>query len=1146
MGLQELPPEILYAISQDVVALGPSRLVGLTRVSRRLHAISNEVLYSTDVHESGGLRSMYYGLKTGLNNVVKLCLSAGADPDLRFRSRKDLDSYFLPVSQAPSHRPRNSNDIGMHFPESDFHIENGRNAHGPSLSENPGSRAVDLSFHHEQPFLSNKAFYWTPLHVAATRGDAGLLSLLLDHGANPKSAGRGVCPCYYNPLRRTFSRRLPLYGQYKPEMLERTLVTRWSALHVAVCKGNLDSAEQLIGHMGLAHVPVSDESVLAEAQQFFREEPTLQTTAELYPDMISRLTPRLDPLPPLHVAADKYESLEDLARLYAILDQAGSLDGPHPAIDIMDAFGDTPFAVAVFSGRIQIFGSWLRDHGADINYALLDPRGERRSILNALCKCGLYKNALLLMDLNVDINKDTELHSGGRHEPALHLCCGCYFYTDDPIMEEPLVKRREAIVLIKRLIQSGADVNTKARRGTTALMSAAQSNFTAAVRELLEAKPDVGAEDDDGDSALHHAVTYSLSLFPGPGLSAAIAVIQLLLDAGADPNQHSARSGPPLFRRQYRRDGSLVFIREEFDQFSAGLSGSQNAMVFIAPLLITRGADPNIYLEDRRDIGEGTLEEQLETLRGRSLAVSAFFLGEFDSLQSLVACGTNVSRQDYLLMMRSLIDANFRSMGNTSKAVEALFRLLNCQSSSSERSEDRKFIMDAWMEVLFRAVGSRPKLVKALIPHIYLTDMRGPGGKTVLHLVAQWEKKALEKPDRFHLRIHEVLIGLLRCGAGRQIDQPDNKGRSPLHIAIGRGNLYLAKQLVVYGASLHIEHRSLDGSTTISPLRFAIRNYSKASQFKVAVGILGAFNRLHRSADRSFGNFGLLKDLILHFGGNTFDKPGIILFRTTKLLQKLFEIERDVNESDELGNTALHHLIQLLCPSDQSTNDSENLEDIFSSQLPICAANGFVGIKSVAGTTQNLLSESPEEQNTCINMDGHNLRYDSDSDYGDPEKDNRFDLEGYSNDDRDSSDVSDDEECQEAFPRKVLGGSVLDRCSAWIQVFCSLLLEGASLTTRNNSGKTALDYIDELRACEPHTCPEVYRPIIPSLRDFVKRPPFEPEVLAQLDDADLEAIGQPLLCVHDFISFSMDEDELEKAREYEMDGGGEYEWVPYW
>lgn len=274
-------------------------------------------------------------------------------------------------------------------------------------------------------------------------------------------------------------------------------------------------------------------------------------------------------------------------------------------------------------------------------------------------------------------------------------------------------------------MHADADVDARAKRGTTALMSAAKLNFPAAVRELLEGKPDVGAEDVDGHSALHHAVRWGLTEGFGPRMSEALDTIRLLLDNGADPNQQGAGgSHPPLFAGRYR----IGVARQEppgagpktFYPGDRTPDGSQWPMASIAPLLITKGADPNIYLDHPRDRGH-SLAAQVIDLQGHSLAVTAFYEGEFDSLDSLVASGTLVPYHDYRLMMRSLNDPYIRSRGSEKAAVQSLFRVLKSPSLQLGRPDDKKNIMDAWTQLFRHARRSRPKLARIIAPHLSVT-----------------------------------------------------------------------------------------------------------------------------------------------------------------------------------------------------------------------------------------------------------------------------------------------------------------------------------------------------------------------------------------------------------------------------------------
>lgn len=218
----------------------------LTRANRRLHAISNPILYETDLRDTGGVISMCFGLASERINIVKLCLSAGCKPDLRIETCHDLNRIFL-----NNNKKDDALNFSMWFSK---HLQIARNGCEPfERGGYRGGHYSDSDRDGNKPFQSVKSFFWTPLHFAAIRNDVELLALLLDHGASPNAGGRGVCPCYWQRLRRTVDRCEPPQSEFTAHMLERRLVTRWSPLHVAVCHGNLDCVEYLVSRFGLPH-----------------------------------------------------------------------------------------------------------------------------------------------------------------------------------------------------------------------------------------------------------------------------------------------------------------------------------------------------------------------------------------------------------------------------------------------------------------------------------------------------------------------------------------------------------------------------------------------------------------------------------------------------------------------------------------------------------------------------------------------------------------------------------------------------------------------------------------------------------------------------------------------------------------------------
>lgn len=90
-------------------------------------------------------------------------------------------------------------------------------------------------------------------------------------------------------------------------------------------------------------------------------------------------------------------------------------------------------------------------------------------------------------------------------------------------------------VAMAMLNQPNLDPDSRGLNGVTALMSYAWRDDTDAVRKLLDRGANVNAQDNDGDAALH-----------GVAKSGNIEIIDMLLEKGADPNLKNKLGGTPL------------------------------------------------------------------------------------------------------------------------------------------------------------------------------------------------------------------------------------------------------------------------------------------------------------------------------------------------------------------------------------------------------------------------------------------------------------------------------------------------------------------------------------------------------------------------------------------------------------------------
>lgn len=121
--------------------------------------------------------------------------------------------------------------------------------------------------------------------------------------------------------------------------------------------------------------------------------------------------------------------------------------------------------------------------------------------------------------------------------------------------------------IVRRLSESGADVNAQTRQGGTALMYAASAGWPAVVRYLLRMGADVNHANRRGETALLLSIP---APWPQQDQERALDCVNQLLAAGASVNSRSA-------------DGATAL--------HAAIGRDQLAAV---RLLLLRGADPNL------------------------------------------------------------------------------------------------------------------------------------------------------------------------------------------------------------------------------------------------------------------------------------------------------------------------------------------------------------------------------------------------------------------------------------------------------------------------------------------------------------------------------------------------------------------------
>jgi ankyrin repeat protein len=143
-----------------------------------------------------------------------------------------------------------------------------------------------------------------------------------------------------------------------------------------------------------------------------------------------------------------------------------------------------------------------------------------------------------------------------------------------------------------RLLAKGANVNTPAPDGTTAVMWAASNDDVELVRALVRAGANVKVKNQFGTSALTEAA-----------IVGSAPIIDVLLKAGADPNTKNpegetplmaaARSGKVAAAKVLMEAGADVNAKEEFGGQSALMWAAAQSQAEMVKFLATHGADVN-------------------------------------------------------------------------------------------------------------------------------------------------------------------------------------------------------------------------------------------------------------------------------------------------------------------------------------------------------------------------------------------------------------------------------------------------------------------------------------------------------------------------------------------------------------------------
>ena len=322
-------------------------------------------------------------------------------------------------------------------------------------------------------------------------------------------------------------------------------------------------------------------------------------------------------------------------------------------------------------------------------------------------------------------------------------------------------------VVVQRLLENGAELNSKDEYSRTPLSWAAQKGHEKVVQMLLDKRADINAQGEEYDNALQ-AASYG-----GHG-----QVVQMLLDKGADVNAQGGYYGNALQAASYGGHDQLVqMLLDKGAEYGNALhAAALKGHGQVVQMLLDKGADVNAQ--------GGYYDNALQ---------AASYGGHGQVVQMLLHKGADVNAQggEYGNALQAA------SYGDHGQVVQML--LDKGADINAQGGEYGNALQAALYE-------GHDKVVQMLLNHDAIVNWKDTQGRTPIHLASAEGR----------MKIVEILSSF-----GADLTVVDTQGRDCLHHAASQGSIEIVNWLLKKGFDPNYADR--DGWTS---LHWAAKNGS--------------------------------------------------------------------------------------------------------------------------------------------------------------------------------------------------------------------------------------------------------------------------------------------------------------------------------